>query len=121
MSSSKKPEPAGEKEDKKPQLKDGKGTEHDVSHMKIHEVVQKFGPAHEMHSEHDHEAGTHSVHTVHGEKHHKSQHDTAGDALHHMHTAVGAEQESADEKPEPAETPDEPVAMNSPQPVVPGM
>jgi len=121
MSSSKKPEPAGEKEDKKPQLKDGKGTEHDVSKMKIEEVVKQHGPAHEIHSMHDHAANQHIVHSIHGEKHHHSSHDTAGDAHAHMGKAIGAEMQSQDEKPEPEETPDTEVAMSQPQPAIPGM
>jgi hypothetical protein len=100
---------------------DGKGGEHDVSHMKIEDVVKQHGPAHEMHSTHDHEAGQHHVHTIHGEKHHHSDHDTAEDAMHHMRKAVGA---SMQEQPpdEAEETPDnEMMASGGSAGSMPGM
>jgi hypothetical protein len=94
---------------------DGKGGEHDVSHMKIQDVVKQHGPAHEMHSTHDHEAGQHHVHSIHGEKHHHSDHDTADAAHHHMGQALGvmnaAQNEPQDH--EQYETPDTEMAEQS--------
>jgi len=88
------------------------GGEHDVSHMSIHEVVGEHGPATHTFSEHDHEAGSHHTHTVHGEKHHHMDHDSAEAAHTHLaHSLGGGEEEdtegakAASDKAE--ETPDE--------------
>jgi hypothetical protein len=89
MHSGKKPAAVAPMKEKSAGAADGKGGEHDVSHMHIKDVVKQHGPAHEIHSTHDHEAGEHHVHSIHGEKHHHSDHDTHEDAHHHMGLALG--------------------------------
>jgi hypothetical protein len=97
-----------------------KGGEHDISKMPIHEAVSKHGPATHMFSEHDHEAGTHHVHTVHGEKHHHSDHMSAGEAHQHMGQAMGEGGDQA-EPFEGQETPDEEMAESQSGGGIPGM
>lgn len=80
-----------------------KGGAHDVSETPIHEVVKKHGPATHVFSEHDHEAEKHHVHTVHGEKHHHSDHETSEDAHEHMGNALGHGMENEDEEQDGAE------------------
>jgi len=90
-----------------------KGGEHDISEMSIHDAVKKHGPAEHVMAEHDHEEGMHHVHTVHGEKHHHSDHDTAEAAHEHMGHALGVDAESEEGEAEPyggEETPDEEAA-----------
>jgi hypothetical protein len=69
----------------------------------IHDVVAEHGPAVEIHSHHDHEAGMHHVTSHHGEhKHghedgagftHHSKHATHEDAHRHMGHALGVSAE----------------------------
>ena len=67
----------------------GDAGEQDKSDMDIHEVVNQHGPATKMESQHDHEAGHHSVTTHHkGAKHH-SEHGSAEEAHQHMGHALG--------------------------------
>lgn len=80
-----------------------KGGAHDVSEMPIHEVVKKHGPATHVFSEHDHEAEKHHVHTVHGEKHHHSDHETSEDAHEHMGNALGHGVDEDEEEQDGAE------------------
>jgi hypothetical protein len=47
----------------------------------IHSVVEQHGPAHTIHSHHDHEAGTHHVSSFHGD--HKPGHATGSGFTHH--------------------------------------
>lgn len=97
----KKPAAAAAPAKEKPQ---GEGKEHDVSQMNIRDVVKQHGPAHEVHIFHDHEAGEHKVHSIHGEKHHHSQHDSADAAHHHARMAAGV---MNPDQQEPTEEPDE--------------
>ena len=93
-----------------------KGGEHDVSHMDMGDVVKEHGPATKIFSEHDHDGGSHHVHSVHGEKHHHTDHDSAQAAHEHLAHSMGVgeeDTETAGKKAEPfagEETPDEEAA-----------
>lgn len=76
---------------------------HDVSHMPIHEVVEKHGPAHKVEIEHDHEAMSHKKTSHHGKHKHVSEHESAEEAHDHAKMAAGVA-ESPDEE---EETPDQ--------------
>lgn len=88
-----------------------KGGEHDVSAMPMKEVVSKHGPATHLFTQHDHEEGSHHVHSVHGEKHHHSDHDSADAAHDQMGAALGMG--GADEEAAEGETPDEGAEASS--------
>jgi hypothetical protein len=65
----------------------------------IKSVVAQHGPAKEMHYHHDEATNKHHVHSKHGEKEHKSEHDSPEEAADTMKTAMGQdEQESPDEE-----------------------
>jgi len=82
---------------------DGAEDGEDVSHMPIHEVVEKHGPAHKVELDHDHEGGKHTKTSHHGGKKHVSEHENAHEAHQHGMMAAGVE-ESPDEE---QETPDD--------------
>jgi len=61
----------------------------------IHDVVAEHGPAHTIHSHHDHEGGSHHVTSFHGEHHHGhaegegfTHHSTHG-SHHEAHKHIG--------------------------------
>jgi hypothetical protein len=58
-------------------------------------VAQQHGPAHEVHIQHQHEAGMHHVHSMHPDGHeHHSDHASAEEAHEHAKKlATGGEQE----------------------------
>ena len=90
----------------------------DISSMPIHEAVTKHGSASEVHI--THEDGKHHKHSVHGGKHHHSDHESAAEA--HMHGAIAGG--GADEEDE--ETPDNEEAEEEeneqpPSSSIPGM
>lgn len=99
------------------------GAGEDVSHMPIHEVVAKHGPAHKVEIEHNHEGGTHKKTSHHGKHKHTSEHESAQEAHEHGAMAAGAE-ESPDED---NETPDDAnrnlsgESDEEPTPTIPGM
>jgi hypothetical protein len=70
------------------------GGSKDMSHMEIHEVVAKHGPAHKINITHDHAAAKHEVMSHHKGAHHKSSHMSAEDAHEHAGKAAGLEDES---------------------------
>lgn len=82
----------------------------------IHDIVAKHGPAHTIHSHHDHDGGEHHVTSFHGEHHHghadgagfthHSTHATHHEAHEHMGHAlgIGGKEESQDH--EQYETPE---------------
>lgn len=81
----------------------GGGKHRDVSHMDIADVVEKHGPAHQVHIQHDHDGGTHQVATHHGDTGdgghhvHKSKHKSVKAAHEHAMRAAGEEHEGTDE------------------------
>ena len=66
------------------------------------EVVAEHGPAVEVHIQHEHEMGSHHVHSVHPDGHeHHSDHGSAGEAHEHAKKLASADSEqepSADEE-----------------------
>ena len=97
------------------------GGEHDVSDTHIKSVVKEHGPASKIFTEHDHDAGAHHVHSVHGEKHHHTDHDSTEAAMQHLGHAIGHgdtdEEETAGKKAAPfgeEETPDETTEEEGP-------
>jgi len=96
----------------------GGGASKDVSNMDIKDVVEKHGPAHEVHVKHDHEAGAHHVTSHHKGAHHKSTHGSAHEA--HMHGAMAAGEMGENE--ENNETPDMEAQEQEPEGAgIPGM
>ena len=61
----------------------------DMSDQPIEEMVKQHGPASEIHMEHDHEIGSHHVHSVHGGMSHHSDHESAEHAHEHAKKAAG--------------------------------
>jgi hypothetical protein len=80
----------------------GEGGGQDLSHMPIHEVVAKHGPAHKVEMEHDHEGGSHKKTSHHGKHKHVSEHENAHEAHQAGMMSAGAETPDAEE-----ETPDD--------------
>ncbi len=80
--------------------------EKNVSHMPIHEVVAKHGPAHHIVVHHDHEGGVHTKTSHHGMDghHHHSEHGSAQEAHDHAMQAAGIGGETEDH--EDYETPE---------------
>lgn len=78
----------------------------DMSHLDIKDMVESHGPATKILSEHDHEAGTHHVHSVHGTKHHHSDHESADAAHEHMGHALGGSPDNEEEEETPDEEPE---------------
>jgi hypothetical protein len=76
----------------------------DVSKMDIGAVVAKHGPATHVTMEKG-EGGGHHVHSIHGGKHHHSDHEDAAEAHAHMGRAMGMGGEDESEVPE--ESPDD--------------
>lgn len=74
---------------------------HDISHLDIHEAVEKHGPAHKIHIEHEPSAGKHHVQSHHGKHVHNSDHASMDEAHHHAKIAAG---ESEGEQ-EPTQSP----------------
>jgi hypothetical protein len=89
------PKPKAAAEDqapKKPMAEESSGED-------IKSVVAQHGPAKEMHYHHDEATNKHHVHSKHGEKEHKSEHDSPEEAADHMKSAMGQdEEEPADEQ-----------------------
>jgi hypothetical protein len=79
---------------------DGMEDGEDVSHMPIHEVVAKHGPAEKVEMEHDHEGGKHTKTSHHGGKKHVSEHENAAEAHEHGMMAAGVNEETPDEEDE---------------------
>jgi hypothetical protein len=83
---------------------------HEESPEDIHDVVAEHGPAVELHSKHDHEAGVHQVTSHHGEHRqgheegagftHHSRHGSVHEAHKHMGKALGMAQHEEKETPE---------------------
>lgn len=80
---------------------------HDISHMDIHEAVEKHGPAHKIHIEHEPSAGKHHVESHHGKHVHHSDHASMDEAHQHAKAAAGedAGQEQQPEQMPPASVP----------------
>lgn len=55
----------------------------------IQDVVAQHGPAQEIHMQHDHEGGKHTVESHHGEHVHHSEHASAEEAHQHAQMASG--------------------------------
>lgn len=73
----------------------------DMSNLDIKDMVKSHGPATKILSEHDHESDSHHVHTVHGDKHHHSDHESAEAAHTHMgHALGGGDNEEEEETPD---------------------
>lgn len=99
---------------------------HEESPEDIHDVVAEHGPAVEIHTKHDHEAGVHQVTSHHGEHRqgneeghgftHHSKHGSAEEAHKHMGHALGL----GDQKHEKAESP-EYEAKEEEAATIPGM
>ena len=54
-------------------------------------IAQEHGPASEIHLQHEHEMGSHHVHSVHGDGHeHHSDHGSADKAHEHAKKLAGA-------------------------------
>jgi len=90
----------GSKPKPEPDKKPTDGAQKESSSESIQDVVANHGPAHEIHYTHDKASNKHKVHSKHGEEghEHNSEHDTAEDAMDHMHKAAGQEEESPDEE-----------------------
>jgi hypothetical protein len=74
----------------------------DVSHMDMHDVVAKHGPAEHIHMHHNDDEGVHTVHTHHAEgHHHHSEHDSREAAMDHAKIAQGTDSEDMEELTEP--------------------
>jgi hypothetical protein len=69
-------------------------------------IASEHGPAHEVHMQHDHEAGMHRVHSMHPDGHeHHSDHASVEDAHEHGKKLAGAghEEPAGDEHEEEPE------------------
>jgi hypothetical protein len=95
MMAEKKPAPKAVTEP--PKMEGGK-SEHEDSPEDIKAVVAEHGPAHHM--EYEEKEGKHHVHSKHGAENHEhhSVHDSKEEAMDHMKSATGAEEESPDEE-----------------------